>query len=191
MEPVYLTRIPIIASPIGSIPSFVYLWNIQNMIWIWSDVKVMFVHYSNMFSHFPMWSIIHKALSLRHSDSQWILLFLSSQHIHIRDHYHIHMIETCACVVLVLMILIYLQCKRWNMRKLYVLSPIISSSAASGEEIVSVMSNHQPLLKSQKQPTYDTTNCDIRATVELRETSESRSTMNGDVEVWINLSVHW
>lgn len=100
------------------------------------------------------------------------------------------MIETCACVVLVLMILIYLQCKRWNMRKLYVLSPIISSSAASGEEIVSVMSNHQPLLKSQKQPTYDTTNCDIRATVELRETSESRSTMNGDVEVWINLSVH-
>merc|ERR1719242_1653429 len=86
------------------------------------------------------------------------------------DHYHIHMIETCACVVLVLIILVYLQCKRWNVKKLYVLSPMISSSAAFGEDIVSVLStnNQQPLLKSQQQPTYDTTNTEpsnLRPTV--------------------------
>ena len=99
------------------------------------------------------------------------------------------MIETCACVVLVLMILIYLQCKRWNVKKLYVSSPLITSiAAASGEEIISVLStsNQQPLLKSQNQPTYDTANSEIRPTVELRETSESLSTMNGDAAVSIH-----
>ena len=61
------------------------------------------------------------------------------------DHYHIHMIETCACVALVLMILIYLQCKKWNMKKLYTNTPLLASSLPLEDNDQSTL-NNQPLL---------------------------------------------
>ena len=67
------------------------------------------------------------------------------------DHYHIHMIETCACVALLLMILIYLQCKKWNSKKLYANMP--SSLPSALEDTASVLStqNHANYNKHQQQ----------------------------------------
>ena len=66
------------------------------------------------------------------------------------DHYHIHMIETCACVALVLMILVYLQCKKWNMKKFYYTSLI----AIPLDDTTSIITNQEPLLNNKQPQQY-------------------------------------
>ena len=72
------------------------------------------------------------------------------------DHYHIHMIETCSCIALILMILVYLQCKKWNMKKFYSFTP---TSIALEDNTVSNNHEHNqaPLLNTKFHQLYQTT----------------------------------
>ena len=72
------------------------------------------------------------------------------------------MIETCTSIALVLVILIYLQCKKWNMKKLYTNLPLSSMPLEDDQSAIytdhnnngNTNNNQQPLLHNKSHQHY-------------------------------------